>query len=97
MMKTSRRASRAKALDSAGAAGLPTGERAELQRQGAKAAARGDDAACNPMHEHSNLPAATGESTETWRERQEAWQQGHDAQSSAQDASGGGPDRKGAP
>jgi hypothetical protein len=64
---------------------LPQTERAELQRQGAKAAARGDNASSNPMHEPVNMPTATGESTQTWQQRQEAWQKGHDAQS-------GGPD-----
>jgi hypothetical protein len=61
---------------------LPQTERAELQRQGAKAAARGENASSNPMHEPVNMPKATGESTETWQQRREAWQKGHDAQSS---------------
>jgi hypothetical protein len=66
------------------AAELPMRERAELQRQGAKAAARGDDAASNPLQKPENHPAATGESHETWDGRQKAWQQGHDAQARVQ-------------
>lgn len=68
------------------AEGLPDSERAELQRQGSKAAARGDEASSNPMHEPLNMPEATGESSDLWRQREEAWQQGHDAQSSRPDA-----------
>jgi hypothetical protein len=64
---------------------LPQPERAELQRQGAKAAARGDKASSNPMNEPPNLPAATGESTDTWQQRQEAWQHGHETQSETSD------------
>jgi hypothetical protein len=66
------------------AAELPTRERAELQRQGAKAAARGDGAASNPLQKPENHPAATGESQEAWDGRQKAWQQGHDAQAQVQ-------------
>ncbi|WP_404935399.1 CrpP-related protein [Mitsuaria sp. TWR114] len=39
---------------------LPTAERAELQRQGAKAAARGEERDVNPMDEQLNRPSATG-------------------------------------
>ncbi|HET9643709.1 MAG TPA: CrpP-related protein [Burkholderiaceae bacterium] len=60
---------------------LPVGERAELQRQGAKAAARGEPPARNPLQRPQNLPKATGESQQTWSQRSDAWQQGHDAQS----------------
>lgn len=65
-------------------ASLPATERAELQRQGAKAAARGDDPTSNPMNAESNAPAATGESAAVWRQRQAAWQGGHEAQSKAE-------------
>jgi hypothetical protein len=56
-------------------------ERVELHRQGAKAAARGDEASSNPMNDAVNLPQATGEPQETWRQRQQAWKRGHEAQS----------------
>lgn len=58
-------------------------EHAELQRQGAKAAARGETASSNPMHDTPNMPAATGESEGTWQRRHDAWQHGHNAQSSS--------------
>ncbi|RZI56173.1 MAG: hypothetical protein EOP37_25350 [Rubrivivax sp.] len=64
---------------------LPTAERAELQRQGAKAAARGDGRSGNPMDEASNLPTTTGECADLWQERKEAWQSGHEAQSKTDD------------
>jgi hypothetical protein len=38
------------------------------------------------MHEPLNMPEATGESSDLWRQREEAWQQGHDAQSSRPEA-----------
>ena len=60
---------------------LAGAERAELQRQGAKAAARGDSADANPLRRKPNAPARTGESPDSWLERHDAWQQGHDAQS----------------
>lgn len=60
---------------------LPRPERAELERQGAKAAVRGENLSSNPMDEPENKPPATGESTATWQQRQTAWRQGHDAQS----------------
>ena len=62
---------------------LPTGERAELHRQGAKAAARGESVARNPLHQPENSPEATGESAQTWWQRIKAWQRGHEAQSRA--------------
>ncbi|WP_305777741.1 CrpP-related protein [Roseateles chitosanitabidus] len=65
--------------------GLPSAERAELQRQGAKAAARGDETSENPMTHPSNLPTSTGESRGLWQKRKDAWQSGHDAQSKADD------------
>lgn len=61
---------------------LPQGEKAELARQGAKAAARGDDRMTNPISRQVNSPAATGESTDSWKERREAWNAGHDHQTS---------------
>ena len=63
--------------------GLPTAERAELQRQGAKAAARGEERDVNPMDEQLNRPSATGECPDLWQRRKDAWQQGHDVQSQA--------------
>ena len=65
--------------------GLPSAERAELQRQGAKAAARGDETSENPMTQPSNLPTSTGESRGIWQKRKDAWQSGHEAQSKADD------------
>ena len=55
-------------------------ERAELWRQGAKAAARGERTDANPLSEPRNKPPATGESADKWFERSDAWEQGHDAQ-----------------
>ena len=86
-MTPNQKISRGKPVPPAHVQLLARSERAELQRQGAKAAARGDDATSNPMHDTPNMPAATGESTDLWREREEAWQQGHDAQSSVLDRS----------
>lgn len=60
---------------------LSPAERGELQRQGAKAAARGESSDANPLHESQNKPPATGESAEQWSKRRAAWQRGHDAQS----------------
>ena len=54
------------------------GEHAELHRQGAKAAARGDARATNPMLDVVNQPDATGESRQTWLKRCEAWAEGFD-------------------
>ena len=55
-------------------------EHAELQRQGAKAAARGEAADANPMLEAINQPAATGETDQVWSGRRDAWRHGHEAQ-----------------
>ncbi|MFZ5545433.1 MAG: CrpP-related protein [Pseudomonadota bacterium] len=85
-MKTRSKARRTAPQPPPPTAPLARPERAELQRQGAKAAARGENAASNPLHEPQNLPAATGESDESWQQRQAAWQQGHDAQSGPPDA-----------
>ena len=59
---------------------LSPAERAELWRQGAKAAARGEPVDTNPLSESRNKPPATGESADTWVQRSDAWEQGHDAQ-----------------
>ena len=58
-------------------------EQAELRRQGAKAAARGEDSGTNPMLEPVNRPEATGESQQVWSGRRDAWLRGHVAQQSA--------------
>jgi hypothetical protein len=62
---------------------LAARERAELSRQGAKAAARGDAVSCNPMRCVHNGPQATGESQATWAERHDAWLAGHALQTTA--------------
>ncbi len=59
---------------------MKTGEREELQRQGAKAAARGESEQKNPMLAPCNSPSCTGESEEVWHERVESWQSGFDSQ-----------------
>ncbi|WP_157522646.1 CrpP-related protein [Mitsuaria sp. 7] len=64
---------------------LSTAERSELQRQGAKAAVRGDGSSGNPMDEASNLPTNTGECSDLWKERKDAWQSGHEAQTRTDD------------
>jgi hypothetical protein len=56
------------------------GEHAELHRQGAKAAARGDARATNPMFDAVNQPDATGESNTVWTGRRDAWDRGHTSQ-----------------
>ncbi len=56
------------------------GEHAELRRQGAKAAARGDARTTNPMLKAVNQPDATGESNTMWTERRDAWDRGHTSQ-----------------
>lgn len=61
-------------------------ERAELQRQGAKAAVRGDQAGSNPMDRGSNVPASTGESTKSWSRRRDAWQSGYESQAKTANA-----------
>jgi hypothetical protein len=58
------------------------GEHAELQRQGAKAAARGETRESNPMFDSINQPDATGESEQVWSSRRDAWERGHTAQQS---------------
>ena len=58
------------------------GERAELQRQGAKAAARGEPREANPMLDAVNKPASTGESHGVWASRRDAWERGRVGQKS---------------
>ena len=55
-------------------------EHAELQRQGAKAAVRGDSRESNPMLDVVNQPASTGETQWVWSSRRDAWERGHDSQ-----------------
>lgn len=57
-----------------------SGEHAELQRQGAKAAARGEALASNPMFHPISRPDVTGESEQVWSGRRDAWERGHGAQ-----------------
>jgi hypothetical protein len=58
-------------------------EHAELQRQGAKAAARGEASESNPMLDAINKPGATGESERVWSGRRDAWERGRGSQQSA--------------
>ena len=67
---------------------MKPGERAELQRQGAKAATRGDAAASNPLLLLQNMPAATGETMQEWAVRYDAWRAGYEHQA-LKSASGG--------
>jgi hypothetical protein len=62
---------------------MKAGEREELERQGAKAAARGDPAQENPLLASCNTPPSTGETPDVWRARVRAWQTGFDAQKRA--------------
>ncbi|WP_350082212.1 S1 family peptidase [Aquabacterium humicola] len=55
-------------------------EHAELQRQGAKAAVRGEARASNPMLAAINQPDLTGESQQVWSGRRDAWESGHNSQ-----------------
>jgi hypothetical protein len=81
--------------DVGGADALAPPERAELSRQGAKAAARGDMASTNPMDSTQNGPAVTGESQERWTERSDAWLAGHDLQSGTASPAQPGRDKRG--
>ena len=63
---------------------LSDAERAELQRQGAKSAARGEPTDANPLSQPRNQPPATGESADKWAQRNDAWESGHEAQSATQ-------------
>jgi hypothetical protein len=60
---------------------LAAEERAELWRQGAKSAARGESDTANPMLHRQNGPATTGETQHRWSARSGAWQDGHDLES----------------
>jgi hypothetical protein len=62
-------------------AALSSAERSELQRQGAKAAARGEANDANPLSQPRNQPPATGESADRWLQRSDAWERGHETQS----------------
>jgi hypothetical protein len=55
-------------------------ERAELNRQGAKAAARGEASGSNPLKQTVNRPPATGETPALWQLRLQAWQSGFENQ-----------------
>lgn len=68
-----------------GEASIPpvSAEHAELQRQGAKAAARGEAPESNPMLDAINQPGATGESERVWSDRRDAWERGRGTQQSA--------------
>lgn len=55
-------------------------EHAELQRQGAKAAVRGEARESNPMLDAINQPASTGESQRVWSGRRDAWESGYSSQ-----------------
>jgi S1-C subfamily serine protease len=68
------------------AAAAGGGEHAELRRQGAKAAARGEALASNPMLDTINQAVATGESEQVWSGRRDAWERGHASQRSSADA-----------
>jgi hypothetical protein len=68
------------AIDAAPPPPAEPGEHAELRRQGAKAAARGEALAANPMLEVINQPGATGETPPVWAARRDAWDHGHGAQ-----------------
>lgn len=96
MMKRSSKHPPERPQQPAGTPPISRPEHSELRRQGAKAAARGDKAATNPMDERRNLPEATGESSDTWQQRKDAWLQGHAAQSKTSDASTRSPESDGA-
>lgn len=59
---------------------MKPGEHAELERQGAKAAARGDVSGSNPMLRALNMPPLTGESQQEWKRRYDAWRAGYERQ-----------------
>jgi len=63
--------------------GLGLNEYAELHRQGAKSAARGDSRAENPMLRMVNRSETTGEARKIWLQRSMAWRAGFTAQSKA--------------
>jgi hypothetical protein len=59
---------------------MKAAERAELNRQGAKAAARGEAAGSNPLRQTVNRPRATGEAPAVWLLRLQAWESGFENQ-----------------
>ncbi|WP_157264405.1 CrpP-related protein [Azohydromonas aeria] len=61
---------------------MKPGEHAELERQGAKAAARGEAWGSNPMLRALNMPPLTGESQQEWQRRYDAWRVGYERQAS---------------
>lgn len=63
--------------------GLSLAERAEVQRQGAKAAARGEPATTNPLAQPCSSSAATRGSADRRVQLSVAWGQGHAAQTVA--------------
>jgi hypothetical protein len=63
-----------------GAPAAHDAEHAELRRQGAKAAARGEARESNPMLDPINQPDTTGESPQVWSGRRDAWESGHSSQ-----------------
>ncbi len=69
-------------------ASMNVAERAELNRQGAKAAARGDAARTNPLRQRHNRPRCTGENRATWLQRVRAWAHGFELQRLDSAASG---------
>lgn len=71
------------AIDPPSPDGLAHGQHAELQRQGAKAAARGETSESNPMFDSINQAGATGESEQVWSGRRDAWERGHTSQRSS--------------
>jgi hypothetical protein len=73
---------------------MKQGEQAELERQGAKAAVRGEDAGSNPFLRPLNMPLATGESQQAWRLRYDAWRAGYEQQVLRPDAGGWRPARR---
>lgn len=64
-----------------GLSALPVTETAELHRQGAKSAARGESQSANPLEWPQNCPSSTGESMRRWGERHAAWLRGYRSQS----------------
>lgn len=69
--------------DPAPAAPADNGERAELERQGAKAAVRGESPESNPMFASINQPDVTGEHEHVWSGRRDAWHRGYASQQAA--------------
>lgn len=62
---------------------LSPAERAEIQRQGAKAAARGEAVDANPFRKSDHDPSAASETSDRRAMRRAAWKRGHEAQAQA--------------